>query len=224
MNETMMEQSEDMLRIIQQLIQTNTWLESREFIQSHPELLADEAIFILEQLEQAAQESGDAHPASVFEDYLELLRLCREVGMQAAFADKIGGVHTEQPATLETILEEFSQEATSSKSVSRRIQLYQQALTLVSPKQNLLLWATLQSELGYNLFISSHGDIAQNLEQAIAAYREALRALNREATPLEWATTMNNLGNVYRSRVLGDRGENLEQAIVVYQEALTGSF
>jgi hypothetical protein len=135
MSETKMADADEILSFIQQFIQTGTWLESRKFIQTHPEMLTDEAISVLEQLVRVAQENGEAQVATVFSDHLELLGRAREVGIEAAFAPKIGGAVTELPVALGTTLNELSQDVEYSRSALRRFQLYQQALKLVSPDQ-----------------------------------------------------------------------------------------
>ncbi|HRQ38253.1 MAG TPA: CpXC domain-containing protein, partial [Chloroflexota bacterium] len=78
-----------LLNTIQQFIQVETWTESYRFVQAHPELLDDEAIALLEGLVDAAQQAGDDDTHRIFAEHLALLRRCREMGVTAAFAEKL---------------------------------------------------------------------------------------------------------------------------------------
>ncbi len=75
---------------ISSFIQTDTWAQSCHFVQTHPELLANEAMFLLEKLMVTAQKSGDDNARRIFAEHLALLRRCREIGTVAAFAEKMG--------------------------------------------------------------------------------------------------------------------------------------
>lgn len=78
-----------LLATIQQFIEAYTWMESYRFVQAHPELLADEALTMLETLVNGAQQAGDDNARRVFAEHLALLRRCREVGVTEAFAEKM---------------------------------------------------------------------------------------------------------------------------------------
>ena len=73
-------------------IQAETWDESRRILEAHPELLTDEADALLGQLVQAAQAQGDENARRFLEEHRALLRRCREVGVEQAFAEKVGGL------------------------------------------------------------------------------------------------------------------------------------
>ena len=120
---------------------------------------------------------------------------------------------------LSDILKELSQQ-TSINKMSRRIQLCQKALSLISREPNSPLWAALQHELGNSLAQNPLGDRGENIEEAITTYKQALEIRTRTAMPVDWASTMNNLALVYLDRIRGDRGENIEEAITTYKQAL----
>jgi tetratricopeptide (TPR) repeat protein len=75
---------------LQDFIQAETWDESRRILEAHPELLTDEADALLGQLVQAAQAQGDEDARHILEEHRALLRRCREVGIERAFAE-LGG-------------------------------------------------------------------------------------------------------------------------------------
>ena len=74
---------------LQAFIQAETWGESRRILEAHPELLSDEADALLGELITAAQAQGDEDARRVFEEHRALLRRCREVGIEQAFAEKM---------------------------------------------------------------------------------------------------------------------------------------
>jgi len=78
---------EQLLQTVAAFIQARTWTESQRVAAGHPELLNDEADALLAQLAQA-QESAGARQA--VEEHRALLHRCREVGIEAAFAEKVG--------------------------------------------------------------------------------------------------------------------------------------
>lgn len=79
-----------LLQAVQELIVARTWDESRRVVEEHPELLDDEADDLLGRLLEAARSRGDESGERVFEEHRALLRRCREVGVEAAFAGKTG--------------------------------------------------------------------------------------------------------------------------------------
>ncbi|MEJ5241402.1 MAG: CpXC domain-containing protein, partial [Anaerolineales bacterium] len=156
-------------------IQAKTWDESRRILEQHPELLTDEADALLEQLIQAAKAQQDENARQLFEQHRNLLRRCREVGIEAAFQEIGGGpsVPPEFQADLRRILTELSRPM-GILEMPYRVNLCLQALRQVKREQNPALWAALQVELGNSLLQNPQGERAENLEQAIAAYQQAL--------------------------------------------------
>jgi hypothetical protein len=70
------------------LLKARTWDAARDVVQSHPELTTDEADARLGELLAQAEATGDGDPAFL-EENLALLHRCREVGLEAAFEEKI---------------------------------------------------------------------------------------------------------------------------------------
>jgi hypothetical protein len=81
---------EQLKQTIFAFIQAETWEESRRILEAHPELLTDEADAVLRQLIDTAQAQGDEAAIRIFERHRALLRRCREVGIEQAFAELSG--------------------------------------------------------------------------------------------------------------------------------------
>ena len=74
--------------VIQTFIQADTWAISQRIIEAHPELLSDEADQLLGQLAAIARQQGDSQAKDTFTEYRQLLAHCRQVGVDAAFAER----------------------------------------------------------------------------------------------------------------------------------------
>jgi hypothetical protein len=77
-----------LLDVIQAFIQADTWAASQRIIEAHPELLSDEADQLLSQLVVIARQQGDSQVENIFTEHRQLLARCRQVGMEAAFAER----------------------------------------------------------------------------------------------------------------------------------------
>jgi hypothetical protein len=78
-------------RTLEEFIGARTWEESRRILEAHPELLTDEADALLGQWIAAAQARGDEEARRILEEHRVLLRRCREVGIEEAFAERRWG-------------------------------------------------------------------------------------------------------------------------------------
>ncbi|HOG46208.1 MAG TPA: tetratricopeptide repeat protein, partial [Anaerolineae bacterium] len=76
------------IEVIRAFIDAPNWLASRRIAEEHPELLTDEADEALQALLAIAQVL-DADATKVLEEHRALLQRCREVGIRAAFAEKL---------------------------------------------------------------------------------------------------------------------------------------
>jgi hypothetical protein len=74
--------------VVQAFIQADTWAASQRIIEAHPELLNDEADQLLGQLGAVARQQGDAQAEGAFNEHRQLLARCRQVGAEAAFAER----------------------------------------------------------------------------------------------------------------------------------------
>lgn len=201
-----------LLDVLQQFINARTWPASQRIVEEHPELLSEEADTLLERLAQA-QDNTDA--PNVVEQLRALLRRCREVGVERAFAEVTAGAGRgglNIPPDSQSLIRELSQLPRRS-DMPRRIEVCRQILAQVDRRSNPALWAALQVELANSLAQTPLGDRAENIEQAIHHYQLALEVYTREAFPEQWAGTTMGLANAFSDRIRGDRAANIEQAI-----------
>lgn len=84
------------IRPITAFIETNTWGESRRVLQSNPELLSNEADACLKQYQAMAAKYFNRMISWEFHEHRSLLRRCREIGVEQAFAEK-GGLDSIPP-------------------------------------------------------------------------------------------------------------------------------
>jgi len=77
-----------LLQTLQTFIFAETWADSRRVLEAHLELLEQETDDILGQLVKNARAGKDEETARHIQEHRELLRRCREQGLEAAFATK----------------------------------------------------------------------------------------------------------------------------------------
>ncbi|HIP70451.1 MAG TPA: hypothetical protein EYH05_03540 [Anaerolineae bacterium] len=73
-----------------EFVSCGSWEESYEFVKAHPELVGEEAEDVLDAIIESAYMMEDDETADFLEEHLFLLERCREIGVQKAFAEKIG--------------------------------------------------------------------------------------------------------------------------------------
>jgi CHAT domain-containing protein len=125
-----------------------------------------------------------------------------------------------QQTILQSILGELNHPLRDVRDIPRRIQLYQQALTILRKEDNEQLWAKLHNDLGNHLGQNPLGNHAENLEQAIYHFKQTLFIFTCDNLPELWAGVQHNLANAYSIRIIGNRAKNLEQAIRRFKKAL----
>ena len=117
------------------------------------------------------------------------------------------------------ILRALAQPAPLS-AMPQRIELCEEALTLISLHSNPEMWAGLQLELGNSYSRNPIGNPEENIEKANHHFEKALEVFTRKLYPDEWANIQTNLASNYRNRKSGDRAENIETAIRLCLDAL----
>ena len=205
--------------LINRFVRAQTWTDSQQVVVQHPELLTEQADWVLARLIEA-QDREEAR--QVLQEHRELLQRCRQVGIEQAFQEKDGGSSTTRMQVLDELMPLLQHllQLNRPSDHPQRIQILQ-VLTQVTKTHNPQLWAALQGELGDSYAQSLQGNRSQNIEDAIAAYQQTLTVMTQAAMPVEWATTLNNLANAYYSRIQGDKAQNIEDAIAAYQQTLT---
>ncbi|MGB8983685.1 MAG: hypothetical protein WCC12_17580, partial [Anaerolineales bacterium] len=120
---------------------------------------------------------------------------------------------------IEIILSELNRPEVLS-NFNRRVILCSAALQLVSRREDPLLWAQLQDDLGNALrrCQASGGD--KKYEQAVSAHRASLEVYTRGRYPREWARAQNGLG-LALMELNENRPENIELAIEAFRATLS---
>ena len=86
------ESAKKIIAVLQQFVLAKTWAESQQVLETHPELLGEEADRLIRLLIAKAHEQENEEMASVGLKHYELITRCREVGIEKAFADKTGSL------------------------------------------------------------------------------------------------------------------------------------
>jgi CHAT domain-containing protein/tetratricopeptide (TPR) repeat protein len=197
---------------VETLLQARTWEESKHIVEAQRDLLLTDAAdrLLVAQREQA---KADVVAVRLFERCHDILLRCRNVGIEAAFADLV------QAERLQTLLN-FIEQQKSLSDMPRRVVLCQLALQLAHRDLQAEIWAYLQAQLAHSLVQNPEGERAENLEQAIAHLEQALEVYTQQTFAEEWARIQYNLGHVYCLRIRGEQAENIEQAIAHLEQAL----
>jgi hypothetical protein len=205
-------------RTLKEFIGARIWGESRRILEAHPELLTDEADALLGQWIAAAQAQGDEKARRILEEHRVLLRRCREVGIEQAFAE----------------LPEFQADLRRAREGVAR---YRQTSDLAALNEAIVAWERILNHpafsqtderfrlvawndagVTYLLRYRRAGNIA-DWYKALALWLQALDA--KPLDPPDLLAILNNLGEGLRA--LYDRTgrlEDLEEAIRVFREAV----
>ncbi len=76
-----------LLRALREFVAVPTWTESRDVLKSHPELMSDEALQVLDSLIGEARAQGDEPTARAMEAYRQVIVRSREVGPDRAIEE-----------------------------------------------------------------------------------------------------------------------------------------
>jgi tetratricopeptide (TPR) repeat protein len=196
---------DQLVLLIRQFVEAETWPESKRILLRHPELLSDEAEEVLAGL---IASQSTLQGVQLLVQVSDLLARCRSEGVDVAFAPLM-----EDSATTASALEvpsEFEPEvqrlAELIGQARRDPQAYRDLVALIKGMlrrlqkgQWTMFRTALLSQLGTTYKDAPTGDRETNLAQAIACYQEALTLYTLETTPLEYAATQVDLGNAYVS-------------------------
>jgi CHAT domain-containing protein/cytochrome c peroxidase len=169
----------ELLRTIFAFVQARNWDESRRVAEEHPELLTDEADELMGHLVEAAHTQGDKNGERILEEHRALLRRCKELGAEAAFAEKTG----------------TSGQSFPPEGVPEEARQFLEAMATLSPEQRESLEdvfaqvraAGVSSPEEVEAFFDAHPDLRAALEEALSdtaggtgisippEFREALR-------------------------------------------------
>ncbi|MFP3896603.1 MAG: CpXC domain-containing protein [Anaerolineales bacterium] len=82
---------ESLVQALETLVVAETWEEAQRIVEAHPDLLREEVGQALTLLIDSAQEEGDDDTAAILREHRDLLARCREIGVEAAFAQEVAG-------------------------------------------------------------------------------------------------------------------------------------
>ena len=200
-----------------------TWPECRQALEDYPELLTAEADQQLTYWIGQYAFSDDVAVLHRLVQRRELLRACREEGLEATFALLCGDSAypdlSGMPAETAQAARELSTLEDQPQQMGQRARLASHALAGFARVQHPVLWASLQQQLGIALSEKPEPTDADT-EDAVEAFQKAADVFAPDAFPLDWADLQNRLGALYWWRRAGDPNENLVQAIRHYEAAL----
>ena len=209
----------DLAQRLVQALTAKTWNETRSRLEADPELCGEAALAILEQIRDAQEDPGARAPV---EEHLALFRRCAEIGLAAAFEEKLGPPSDGADGELAALLARIGPMQGNPAQAADLVGLCDRALTLTPRPAQDKLWAALQDTRASAL--SSLGDLAGDpdvLREAVRGYDAALQVRTREAMPADWAATQQNRANALSS--LGDLAGDpdvLREAVRGYDAAL----
>lgn len=213
-----------LIDVILALLTSESWEDAQRIVIDHPQLLEAEADAMLQRMER---EQSDARLRQVLEEHRTLLARCREVGIEQAFAEKMGATAPAQvvvPVGFQADSAAARQLAAQARHdpqlLSQLIQLYEGMLERLPPAEQQLFRAAVLNNLGLAYADLPTGSLGDNLTRAIGSYRAALAIYTPDTAPMDYAMVQNNLGLAYLELPIGDRGANLQQAITCFYDAL----
>ncbi|WP_165360821.1 CpXC domain-containing protein, partial [Candidatus Chloroploca sp. Khr17] len=214
-------------------ISARSWMDSYRQVQAHPELLSDEALAFLDQAITAAQAQGNSNAVAIYTEHRDLLRRCREIGTDAAFAEKmnvpVAQLQDQQapgnlPPDVQAVLAELAREGpiTSPEELERRLAARPDLRERLERAAGETAGAMhIPPEVQPVIAKIAQLNRVSEMLQRVALCRQALTLIVPATHPQLWAALQGELGNSLAQNPLGERAENLEQAIAAYEQALT---
>lgn len=182
-----------------ELDKTSGWSKGRSFIETHPVLLSDDADRMLVRWIAESRAQGNQKQVERLEQFLEIVRRSRVVGIRTAFAEK-------QAQTLQLLFQNSSledlQAALAQEFPADRVVAIQNLLKAIDPEREAEQWIFLQVELGNaytrdaetSAFPSSgRNDRFDRFTNALAAYQRALSRIDPASSPDQWANVQRNI-------------------------------
>jgi CHAT domain-containing protein/tetratricopeptide (TPR) repeat protein len=211
--------------------EADTWSASYLVVQEHPELLGEEADSLL--VEIALAQSGEGARQTI-EEHRVFLRRCREVGVEAAYAEKRSAIHDAKQAAVPPELAQDLRQASEAEAQ------FSHTSDIVALDAACAAWGRIwahpafeSAALAFRLASLNDGAVSflsrywytrnvRNLEVALSKWEEAVTAAP-PGSP-EKASILGNLGNGLLARY-GRSGElpDLERAIAANVDAVAAT-
>ena len=206
-------------RLVERWISTSDWERSRAVLHRHPELISDAADLYLATMAAKARKNADLESADVYTYHHELLRLCKETGIDAAVdAQKnVGATLADLVDAGVASLRTYRAAGHDEHLKAALANLDQAALLALPgyPDRVVIL-----SNLGIALVDRfERGRVQADLDRSIAVLEEAVEAAHPDTAGRSAALA--NLGiALLAGRKLGATNRQVDQAIDVLEEAV----
>lgn len=204
-----------LVRLVQRFAGARSWDEAWRLLARHPELMGDEAQTVLVELAGAARRSGLPETADDYDYYRAVLRRCREVGPDRAYAELTTDEEDEDLLALaDEALAAIGRYRTAGRpeDLAAAVAGFEQTLRqpVAAPARAVTL-----GNLGLALLARASLDNApQDVERALSALEEAM-AITPPHEPEHQTCRVNlGVGLVARYETAGDRS-SLDRAIEV---------
>jgi len=199
--------------------------EQRRYLETHPELLAQQSDVILSK--PLAEQTG--REEKQFREALRVLQDARtrggtEQAIRETYVDTYGGFALDLPEWLmevEQRLISLKQTGQADQTAAARMGLLQEALKRAQQHPGIVqeILATLRHELALALHKNPQQH-KQHLEAALACCSQALSSFTRERYGYQYAQVQTTLGNIYGDRIEGNPRDNIEEALNCYRRSL----
>jgi CHAT domain-containing protein len=210
----------DLEPLVEALIQSGRWGESRVLVGVHQDvLLSAEGLALFDRL---AEHTTEPDPLARVKLHRDLLRRCAEVGVDEAF-DEIEGseanVGGQKLVLLSVDLGPQSSDE-SGKAASNIVQL-QRTIDMLDGAVQPLMLAGMKNKLGIAYLDAEDGDPLENARIAARHFADAMALGHREVFPQTYSRCANNMGNALKriGRLTGS-AQDVRGAVEHYRLAL----
>jgi CHAT domain-containing protein/tetratricopeptide (TPR) repeat protein len=222
-------QAVQLSKILSQLLAAETYASLKRIFDQYPEILSDDFSNLVKRRVLA---QTDPRAVQLLSQIQELIRLCRQYGVETAFGGLVKPYPTnplDQPIAVPALLDEdFEHLADLTGQVridrslnAQRIELIDNLLSRITTGNFGALRATLLNErsIAYQALPGADHQISQR--KAIESGEEALRYNDPEKSPTQYAIIHTNLGTAHVNLVSGSLAQNLTEAVEHFEQALT---
>ena len=219
--------------LLTRYLAADSWDTCQEILESHPDLLSDEALTLLDQEIESSQD--DPELSGRLAEEQRFLSECRRIGVEGAFCERMIGACERDLAEVsfesdpETWLGLTLQVASCyaaramgdrRENVELALASYERALERMPREEMAESWAATENNLALLYTERIAGRREENLEKALAIYREILAWESAEVSPGIRARVLSNFGKALCERPRGDRLRNLAEAAARFAEAV----
>jgi len=218
-------ENKSLLEIIQVFVRAEMWATSQIILEQHPELLTEDADYLIGQLIETQENEADRW---LIEEHRKLLQQCRQKGIANAFRERIaGGIPTAPPQfwglmQQAEVAEQRYLQMGDVNSLDEAISLWEEILNHSDFSEAALdfqLAALNNAGSPYLHRFWACGDVS-DLNRALMLWRESVALTPSDSSEL--SARLNNLGTaLLDSYAQTGSLEDLEEAISMYRKAMS---